>query len=152
MLTRLQYAQVNRALQPNEVKYIPQATATIPAIIKRDFTSNTKQNKVNQKLTASISALQHIWICMGCSANISWNLTAVFSSSKCKNHTRLSFKSRICSSRVVISQNTNWMYKLHLYVPYMQDRNVIPKAPRVNNYSWQGDFYAFQQLWKYKAV
>ena len=60
MLTKLQYAQVNRALQPNEVKYIPQATPTIPTIIKRDFTSNTKQQSQLQTYSTDISAVAYI--------------------------------------------------------------------------------------------
>ena len=60
MLTRLQYAQVNRAVQPNEVKYNPQATATIPAIIKRDFTSNTKQQSKSQTYIIGIGVVAHI--------------------------------------------------------------------------------------------
>ena len=60
MLTRLQYAQVNRALQPNEVKYISQAATTIPAIIKRYFTSNTKQQSQLQTYSTDISTVAHI--------------------------------------------------------------------------------------------
>ena len=60
MLTRLQYAQVNRAVQPNEVKYIPQAATTIPAIIKKDFTSNTKQLSQLQTYTMDISIVAHM--------------------------------------------------------------------------------------------
>ena len=60
MLTRLQYAQVNRALQPNEVKYIPQAATTIPAIIKSDSTGNTKRQSQSQTYTIDISTVAQI--------------------------------------------------------------------------------------------
>jgi len=61
MLTRLQYAQVNRAVQPNEVKYIRQAMTTIPAIIKSDLTSNTKQQSQLQTYSTDISTVAHTY-------------------------------------------------------------------------------------------
>jgi len=60
MLTRLRYAQVNWAVQPNEVKYIRQSMTTIPAIIKSDLTSNTKQQSQLQTYSTDISTVAHI--------------------------------------------------------------------------------------------
>jgi len=56
----LQYAQVNRAVQPNEVKYIRQSATTIPAIIKRDFTSNTKQQSQSQTHFIDLDTVAYI--------------------------------------------------------------------------------------------